>query len=228
VQRLVVESNSALAEHLARGKVPTLFGEVGNSEILVHADLPDARALVLTVPDESTTALAVVAARRLAPHIPIVARAATEDGARNLSKLGVNEVVRPEFEGGLQVLRRTLLMLDYPVRSIQEYVEAIRKAQTTSSDAQDMSLRLIDRLAASDLDLQWVPVTDESPLAHLMIAETSLRPKTGASIVAIARGAALMTNPSPDHVLLPSDDVAIIGSAQQLEAARALFGHHPL
>jgi CPA2 family monovalent cation:H+ antiporter-2 len=228
IQRLVIESNSALAEQLTRANVLTLFGEAGNSEILAHADLPDARALVLTVPDESTAALAIVAARRLAPHIPIVARAATEEGARHLSALGVEEVVRPEFEGGLQVLRRTLLMLDFPVRRIQEYVETIREAQTTSSDTQDMSLRLIDRLAASDLDLQWVPIADESPLARMTIAETSLRPKTGASIVALARGGELMTNPSPDHILLPSDDVAIIGTAQQLEAARLLFGHHSL
>ncbi|HVQ32296.1 MAG TPA: cation:proton antiporter, partial [Vicinamibacteria bacterium] len=69
VPRLVVESDSTRAEELQRQGVPVLFGDAANSEILTHADLDRARALVVTIPDEAAAALTVAAARLIAPSL---------------------------------------------------------------------------------------------------------------------------------------------------------------
>jgi CPA2 family monovalent cation:H+ antiporter-2 len=108
VPHLVVEANAEIVERLAAQGVPTLYGDAGNSDILQHAHLKDARAVVVTVPDETTAAIVVVSARHQAPAIPIVVRVGTPDGARELLAVGASEIVQPELEGGIQILRRTL------------------------------------------------------------------------------------------------------------------------
>ena len=57
------------------------------------------------------------------------------------------------------------------------------------------------------------------------LAELDLRAKTGATVLAIARGAdAGMATPSPTEPLLAGDVLALAGSDEAIAAARALFG----
>jgi CPA2 family monovalent cation:H+ antiporter-2 len=225
IDRLVIEADSAAAEALTSLKVPTLFGDAANSEILTHADLDSARALVVTLPDESAAAITVAAARNRAPSLHIIARAATREGARHLSDLGADEIVRPEFEGGLQVLRRTLLMLGYPVRRIQEYTDAIRREEVAPAVGEEGS-RLLERLAISDLDLAWISIPESSGLANLSLEEANLRPRAGVSVVAISHDGVITSTPSPKAILRAGDDVALVGNPAQIDAARAVIAGH--
>src|SRR5688572_4183838 len=93
---LVVEADAARIEELNRRSISTVYGDAANSEVLAHVGLGRARALVVAAPDEATNELVVAAARDLAPSIPIVARAATEDGIQRLSGLGAQYVIHPE------------------------------------------------------------------------------------------------------------------------------------
>ena len=65
--------------------------------------------LVVTLPDEAATEIVVAGARERAPDLPIIARAATRSGVHNLVELGAQDVIHPELEGGLEVVRHTLL-----------------------------------------------------------------------------------------------------------------------
>jgi monovalent cation:H+ antiporter-2, CPA2 family len=226
VERVVIDSHTDAIEALAKLGVPTLFGDAANSEILQHADLPHARALVVTIPDESMAAIAVASARRRAPDLHIIARAATREGGRHLSALGANEIVRPEFEGGLQVLRRTLLNLGFSFRRIQEYVDAIRREEVAPAPS-DARARFLERLAASDLDLVWISIPEGSPVANHTIASANFRPRAGVSIVAINQAGTITSTPSPDQLLRPGDDIAVIGTTTQVAAARGLVEPQP-
>ncbi len=222
IERVVIESHAETVEGLAKQGVPALFGDAVNSEILTHADLPTARALIVTVPDESVTAIAVASARALAPNLHIVARASTREGGRHLSTLGANEIVRPELEGGLQVLRRTLLHLGFSMRRIQEYVDAIRQEELAPAPS-DARARFLQRLAASDLDLEWMSVAGGSAVAGRAIAAANLRSRAGVSIVAVGQRGQIVSTPPPELILSPGDDVAVIGTTAQIDSARALI-----
>ena len=100
---LVIEADAASLTRLNRRNIPALYGDAGNSDVIAHAHLESARALVTTVPDESTAMMIVTAARDINPNLQIIARAATEDGVRHLAKLGADHVVHPELEGGLEL-----------------------------------------------------------------------------------------------------------------------------
>jgi CPA2 family monovalent cation:H+ antiporter-2 len=118
IPHLVVESDAERGEELSRMGIPTLYGDAANSEVLTHAGLTRARALVIAGPDEDASALVVTAARDIAPDLPIIARASSEDGTKRLAELGAQDVIHPELEGGLEIVRHTLLQLGFPLQEI--------------------------------------------------------------------------------------------------------------
>jgi CPA2 family monovalent cation:H+ antiporter-2 len=51
------------------------------------------------------------------------------------------------------------------------------------------------------------------------LADLRLRKRTGASVIAVYRGEACITNPEPDFQLLPSDVLVLLGEKEHLESA---------
>lgn len=226
IPRLVIEADPIRIRKLREIGVPVLYGEAGNSEILEHAGLSRARALVITLPDDAANLAVVSAARKLAPHIHIISRASTWEGARNLKADGAGEVVRPELEGGVEIVRRTLLELHLPMREVQRYTDLVRREGLDESERPNVNrTRGLDDLvkAAGDLELGWLIVGDTSPLSGVRIVDASLRQIAGVSVVAISRERAVITNPGPEVIFVPGDRVALIGTPEQVASAEALF-----
>jgi len=226
VPRLVIESDPIRIDRLRELGVPVLYGEAGNSEILDHASLERARALVITLPDDATALAVAATARKRAPQLRIISRASTWDGARQLKAGDVTEVVRPELEGGVEIVRRTLLNLDLPVREVQRYTDLIRREGLDESERPTVAqTRVLDDLigVARDLEIQWFTVEAGSQVAERTLAQSAIREEAGVSAVAIARGEHLVTNPGSRERLSPGDRVAVIGSPGQLAAAEGLF-----
>ena len=223
--KLIIEQDAKRAAEFQHDGVPTLFGNAADSEILTHAHLERARALVITVPDEITSELVVVAARDLAPGLPIIARAATTDGLKRLLRHGATNVIHPELEGGLEMVRHTLLALGYPTMQIQEYVDEVR------SDAYDVEhltteeKRVLDQLLATTrgMEIAWHTLAADSPLVGQTIAEANLRAKVGASIIALVRDGHVMANPKSHTDFHAGDIVGLIGDDDELTAARHLL-----
>lgn len=71
--------------------------------------------------------------------------------------------------------------------------------------------------------LETVEIRPGSRGAGKMISELALRAETGASIVGIERNGESLLNPPPHEELHHGDQVLLIGSAGQLEAAQALL-----
>jgi CPA2 family monovalent cation:H+ antiporter-2 len=225
VPRLVVELDVVRASTFKERGVPTLFGDAANSEILTHAGLEHARALVITIPDETAAELIVTTARELAPHVPIVARAATAAGVQRLAEHGAREVIHPELEGGLEIVRLTLLTLDYPLGQVQQYIDAVRH------DAYDVAIktpaeqRTLDQLLATvrGIEIAWRTLAEDSPLIGQSLAEANLRARTSASIVALVRDGQMLPNPKSSTRFAARDILALIGSPNQIAAADILL-----
>lgn len=222
---LVVDRDVALAEEIQKAGIHTLFGDAANSEILTHARLERARALVVTAPDETTEELVVAAAHDLAPNLPIIARAGTESGLYRLAELGAQHIIHPELEGGLELVRHTLLTLDYPMEQIQPYVDAVRQNAYAFTSASNGNYRVLDQLitAVRGVEIAWQPVRSDSPILGQSLAEANLRARIGVSVIALIRDQQVIANPKSDVRFHEGDRIGLIGSPQELAAADQLL-----
>lgn len=218
---LVVESDVSLIDILTEKNVATLYGDASNSEVLTHAHLERARALVVTVPDDTAAEMIVGAARAINPGIPVIARASTEDGVHHLAALGANEVIYTELEGGLEMVHHTLLTLGYPLRQVHDYTEAVRRdrynLQISSLDEHHSLHDLL--IATESIEIAWVKLEDTSPLVGRSLGESSIREQTGASVVAIIREHELIPNPKSSSIFHPGDNIGLIGEPDQIKKA---------
>jgi CPA2 family monovalent cation:H+ antiporter-2 len=226
ITRIVVEADPERVTKLQQLGVPVIYGDASSSEIMQTVGLERARALVITLPDESS-ALAVVSTTRLrSPSLRIVARAATWDGARRLRAAGANEIVRPELEGGVEIVRRTLLDLDLPVGEVQRYTDLVRRegldeGERTSPERTRVLEDLLN--AARHVEIAWLDVPGSSPIAGTTLAASGLRDRAGVTVVAISRGATFITNPTPDERIAAGDRLAVIGTPTQIGGATTMF-----
>jgi len=74
-----------------------------------------------------------------------------------------------------------------------------------------------------EAELETLEIPAGSAMLERKLREIPLRQQTGASIVAIERAGKRLINPGPDEVLLSGDRVLLLGSAEQLPAARDLL-----
>ena len=84
---------------------------------------------------------------------------------------------------------------------------------------QPIRTETIDTVLSDDTLIEWVNVTDTSPLVGETLAETRLRQELGVSVIAVQRGEETITNPGPDTQLQPGDTLVVLGSQ---EACRRL------
>jgi monovalent cation:H+ antiporter-2, CPA2 family len=225
VSHLVVEADSARSEELNQRGVQTLYGDAANSEVLTHAGLLHARALVVTGPDEDANTLIVTAARDLAPKLPIIARASSEAGTKHLAQLGAQDVIQPELEGGLEIIRHTLLQLGFPLHEIFRYTDAVRHDHYDLHINTEQEHRLLHDLvdAANKIEIRWFRIADGNSLIGQTIGEANLRARTGASIVALNREGNLIANPKSMTIFQVGDRIGLIGEQDEIEAAERLL-----
>jgi CPA2 family monovalent cation:H+ antiporter-2 len=126
---VIIDGDIWLVRELRNRGVPAVWGDAANPEVLDMARCAEAKVLLLAVPDESTALLATANARRLNPNIAVVVRAPDGESADALRGLGASEVVVPEYEGGLELMRELLLALGSREDEAIRFAEAMRARQ---------------------------------------------------------------------------------------------------
>lgn len=223
---LVIEQDAARAAEFQSKGLITLFGNAADSEILKHVGLNHARALVVTVSDEVTTELVVQAARELAPSLPVIARAETSEGVSRLYESGAAHVIHPELEGGLGIVRHTLLVLGFPNLKINRYIDEVRRASYRESASNEQYLeQLIGQ--AEGMEIAWYTVTGQSSVVGRTLAETNLRSETGASVIALVRDGHVIPNPKSHTIFSSGDLVGLIGTDDELQLVEDILSPSP-
>jgi CPA2 family monovalent cation:H+ antiporter-2 len=97
-------------------------------------------------------------------------------------------------------------------------IETFERPPPTRPESTTQFFRLL-----SHAQLRVVVVEPASPVAGKLIRELELRSRTGASVVGIERNGENHVNPGPDEELRAGDKLLLLGSADQLTAAMALF-----
>lgn len=220
---LVVERAFEAAEAAEGAGLMVLQGDAANSTILEHAHLGKARLLVIAIDQEASAELIAHEARELAPGLAVIARADSDEAVAALAGAGVSEVVRPELEGGIELMRHALVRLGYRPQQIQGYANDLRASgyEALGDGAQMSRVRAIERLmgALHGLELDWVEVGEGSRLVGATLAESDLRARTGAQVVARRRGDEVTLAIAPDDPLRAGDVLGIMASPEGIAAA---------
>lgn len=125
--RLVINDDPRMIDELRGRGVPCIYGDASNPDILARAVLEKAKVMVITIPDTIFTELTVKNAHAINPKLDIVARVQFDEHAGALREMGVAEVVRPEFEAGLEMVRHTLHRFGMTGAEIQYILNVLRQ-----------------------------------------------------------------------------------------------------
>ena len=195
--------------------MPVIYGDASQSVVLDAAAIVSADMLVITTPSVVTSQEVVRLARARRPDLKVIARTSDPDFFPAFERLGVLDVVLPEYEAGIEMTRQVLANLQLPYSAIQQQIDSLRQELLCSCASAPEHLRSVASLRSAEqqFDLQWVLLGSESPLAGRSIAEAAIRKTTGASVVGVLRDGSLLANPEPDFRFAGGDQVAIIGTS---------------
>lgn len=107
---LVIDYNPDVIRKLKEEKVPCIFGDIGNNEIMERVDLKHARIVISTVPTLNDNEMIIEKAKKENPKISIILTANQIDEALTLYEKGADYVILPHFLGGKHI---SMMIEDY-------------------------------------------------------------------------------------------------------------------
>lgn len=229
VPHIVIDGDHARTEDCAATGVPAIWGDATGAQILEAAEIHRARLLLLTLPDAAGVREIVMTARGLHPGIAIIARAPYREHLALFRELGIDEVVQPEFEAGLEIVRQVLARYQFSPDDILRFSDAahhdVYKPFVSEREGREGLRVLADlRRAESDAQIEWLAVPIDSPIAGSSLRDAQIRSLTGAAVVAIRGVGSTRPNPSADEVIAAGDLLGVLGTKEQRAALREVLG----
>lgn len=111
---------------------PIHFGDATHETILLHLNVPDAKAVAVMINDPYAARRAVQLARKLNPEVYIIVRARYIYETDVLRSLGANEVIPDEFGTSIEMFMHVLRHFQTPAPQIEKLVDMFRKLGSIS------------------------------------------------------------------------------------------------
>ena len=201
VDLVVVDIDEERAEAARTNGIATVRGDATEEDTLTDAGLDTAASVIACVASDSDNLSIVLSARVRKPDLNVLARASNTDAERRLRMAGADRIVTPP-EVGAERLAALLLN-----SGLTDFIE------------------IAGRNTLLELRIEEVALNEGSDLIGKSLAESRVRTKVGATVLAVRHGdGTVMSNPSPNVPLAPNDIVVAIGTADQLKDLENLAG----
>ena len=128
---IVIESVPKRIKQAKEDGFAVVGGDATSVDLLKAADIQSAALLVLTIPDTINSTWVQEAVHSLNPNLKVMARARGLDHMKELIKRGCSEVLVPEYEASLTMLRDIIGVLNITDASVGEIINEVRKKQYT-------------------------------------------------------------------------------------------------
>jgi voltage-gated potassium channel len=102
---VLVETNETLYRELLREGLLVVHGDAKQPDVLHAAGIERARGVCIVIDNDSDNLYITVTAKALNPRARIITRAGQQRYAQAMRNSGADEVIIPEYEGGLMVGR---------------------------------------------------------------------------------------------------------------------------
>lgn len=201
--------------------LPLYYGDATNPNVLRHVKVEDARVLVVAISDPFMARRTVQVARSLNAKIHIVVRTRYLRELEELHQLGADDVVPEEFETSIEIFALVLRTYNMPQDFVTRKAEQVRRegyALLRRSELPELAHHLRGGTLA-DVEVETCRIEEHSPAADKTILQLALRPRTGASIIALTRSGVTESNPSENTKLLAGDIVVLLGAREEIRRA---------
>jgi CPA2 family monovalent cation:H+ antiporter-2 len=178
----VIELNPDVIRREKSGRHPFfIFGDAAQEEVLGHAGISRAKALVVVVSAQEAIPHIVHKARRMAPSIYIIARTEHVRNAQYLLDLGADEVVSEEYESAKEIFTRALRKYQLPESEIGKIVRKLQEwgyAKFTRNGQNGTAVPGMEEVLSS-LRIHMLTVEPGSAADGKTIAELRLKERYG-------------------------------------------------
>jgi CPA2 family monovalent cation:H+ antiporter-2 len=223
IRYAVLEANAAAVAAGRRAGEPIAFGDATRRSMLERVQVARARLVSIAVSDPVAVRRIVPQVRALAPQARVVVRTRYVAEMDALYQLGASLVVAEEFEATIDLLGAVLRSLGVAASAVQRFADELREGGYEA--LRTPPALLLDPLLSEVLDqvgTEWLEVPS-GQAAGRTLAELGVRARTGASVVAVRRGAQILANPAPDRPLAAGEELLAVGDAEALGRLRALL-----
>ncbi len=220
----VIEMNpETVRSEQAQGE-PIYYGDSTQEVILQHANIKNARIVVIAINDPASTRRITEIIRRLNPKVHLIVRSRYLQEMKPLYELGANEVIPEEFETSVEIFTRVLAKYLIPRDEIEALVaeirsdgyEMFRSLSKETSSLSDLHLQL------PDVEISTLRVVEKSPLVGKSLGEIEMRKKYGVTLLAIRRNSQTLSNPNVSMPFCADDVLFVLGQPDRVAEVVAL------
>lgn len=201
------------------------FGDSTRREVLHHAHIEEAYAMVLAMSDPQSARRCVSQARKMNPTLHIIVRTRYTSEITELLEAGANEVIPEEFETSIEIFARVLQRYGIDRNTIENQIGKIRRQgyeMLRSPSVAPINLGKLNA-ALNSATTETVKLEADSPVVGKTLAELDLRGKTGATLIAVLRGEETKINPDAKYILSENDILVLLGTTEKIENAVRLL-----
>ena len=224
---LIVELNAQTVRKARSEGEPAFYGDATRDEILHALGIDRARLLVIAISDPSATRRMVRVARDHNAKLHIIARTRYVVEIPELTRLGANVVIPEEFETSIEIFAQVLAHYTVARDEINRLVGEIRASHYQALRPEGGArprLTLTGTLGAMpQMHVERIVLGQNAPAVGQTLAETGLRSRTGALVLAVRRGESDLATPEATFQLAAGDVLVVVGQPQQLKGAYRLL-----
>jgi len=221
---VILELNPVTVRDAAAEGEPIIYGDVSRRTILEEAGIARAKAIVFAISDPLVSRRGVRAAKALNPDVSVLVRARYASETDDLLRAGADDVIPEEFETSIEIFSRVLEKYHIPRNVVDAEVKVLRgecygMLRGACSAIRPVAERIADLLAAGTAETYFVG-RGAWP-AGKTLGDLDLRGRTGATVLAVVRGADSFTGPGADFRIEEQDTLVLVASHRDIDRAFA-------
>ena len=197
------------------------YGDSTRREVLHHAHIQEAHALVLAISDPQAARRTVKQAREMNPDLYILVRTRYTSEITELLNLGANEVIPEEFETSIEIFSRVLLCYRIDRLTIENQISKIRRQGYEMLRSPSMPQISAANLSAilESATTETIKLNQASPIIGRKLSEINLREQTDVTLMSVVRGNETMISPKADFEFMADDILILFGKNENIEHA---------
>ncbi len=224
---LIIEANPDIVEEGKKEGERIYYGDATFGAVLEHADIKNARVLIIGISDSAAARKIVETAKELNPNVCIIVKVRDLKEMKRLNALGVDEIVPEEYETSVEIFVRLLEKYLVPREDIEKLVNDMRAngyrmlRKLSVNTGIDSGFSIKDGLPG--IDIQVIKVGKSSNFDGKTLADLDFRKKHGVTVLSVRRGSDMVYTPEGNFKLQEKDACILLGKPEDLFNVRKFF-----